>query len=518
MSFNEVTSVTKLDISKVIEDLELLAKTDPAQFFEEFVKQTYAIGHTGNGEALIRLSESIAIGNLLGEFARKSIAAAGYIVTHNPLKAHQLINEIEIEFRDSDMAETVIYTVALLRSIIAFEDGDFDECNKQLDIFDGAFKDDLNLIQGTDKIVALRIRASIALLEDDYSAMLLVQENLKELIKSTTESFVDSVINVNMVSKFLSGDYYGALRDAETVINNLNENWSMISMPVYEAFYVRACCYKEFLEVAESKRQFRELQSAALKNENMVWEFVSKIQLFYFSINDGNYESLVDELAQLRKSIPMTSNSTTLHHLLDDIEFRIQLFVGNLERSRFLVKRAITKYSRNALLAQYYFKNQKYVDDIFKNPITPKEQLFNLLSKLAKSEFGSKESNDYIRRAVDLAIEFGAIRTIVDLPPDVLSKILTVIDIQKSYPYERLAKLITEKLNFSISNKTAIAKLTQKELQLLRILATGKPLREASELLGISMNTGKTNLKLIYKKLGVNTKECAIAALNKYLS
>ncbi|MFL6133272.1 MAG: response regulator transcription factor, partial [Nocardioidaceae bacterium] len=59
--------------------------------------------------------------------------------------------------------------------------------------------------------------------------------------------------------------------------------------------------------------------------------------------------------------------------------------------------------------------------------------------------------------------------------------------------------------------------LTDRELDVLRMLASRLTLREIAEELFISVNTLKFHLKVIYRKLGVNSREEA-AQLSRRMS
>ena len=53
--------------------------------------------------------------------------------------------------------------------------------------------------------------------------------------------------------------------------------------------------------------------------------------------------------------------------------------------------------------------------------------------------------------------------------------------------------------------------LTKRELDILRRLTTGLPITQIAASLHISNNTIKTHLKNVYKKLGVDSRESAVA-------
>ena len=61
-----------------------------------------------------------------------------------------------------------------------------------------------------------------------------------------------------------------------------------------------------------------------------------------------------------------------------------------------------------------------------------------------------------------------------------------------------------------------IGPLTDRELEVLRLVAGGRSNREVSESLGVSVRTVETHLRHVYRKLGVSSRtEAAVAALRR---
>ena len=59
--------------------------------------------------------------------------------------------------------------------------------------------------------------------------------------------------------------------------------------------------------------------------------------------------------------------------------------------------------------------------------------------------------------------------------------------------------------------------LSKREIEILTLLATGKKIREIGEKLNISMNTMKTHVKSIYRKLDVDSRDGAIQKAEQLL-
>lgn len=67
-----------------------------------------------------------------------------------------------------------------------------------------------------------------------------------------------------------------------------------------------------------------------------------------------------------------------------------------------------------------------------------------------------------------------------------------------------------------VHNSQPIKKLTLREIEVLEIMASGKSVKEMATILMISMNTAKTYMKRIYKKLGIHTRNELLEYAREY--
>ncbi len=91
---------------------------------------------------------------------------------------------------------------------------------------------------------------------------------------------------------------------------------------------------------------------------------------------------------------------------------------------------------------------------------------------------------------------------------DVLEALRTVVAGGRYLSDEQIAR------SHAITGETTGDALTERELEILRLLAQGKPSEGIAEELGISANTVRTHLQNIFSKLGVHSKLEAVATAN----
>lgn len=89
-------------------------------------------------------------------------------------------------------------------------------------------------------------------------------------------------------------------------------------------------------------------------------------------------------------------------------------------------------------------------------------------------------------------------------------EIMRIVDLAIAYPGNFWAENMPELRRIS-ALADAGSRLTDNELQLLRLVASGKSMLEASEGVGVSDRTGRVNLSRAYAKLGANNATHAVA-------
>ena len=95
---------------------------------------------------------------------------------------------------------------------------------------------------------------------------------------------------------------------------------------------------------------------------------------------------------------------------------------------------------------------------------------------------------------------------------ELLDIVLKAVTKKPTVFLEGLASKMTEQVKLrNITNQSGIpVPLTTRELEVVRHLSTGIPISAISNLLHVSMNTMKTHLRNIYRKLEVDGREKAV--------
>jgi DNA-binding CsgD family transcriptional regulator len=143
---------------------------------------------------------------------------------------------------------------------------------------------------------------------------------------------------------------------------------------------------------------------------------------------------------------------------------------------------------------------------------TPKEQIYKKMAEAGASRDREKVALQAMEVALEIGARVGAKETFLRQDASLLNLIIRIAGEKPTVYLEDLAAKITSRLKARseslVSNSAA---LTKRELEILRHLATGKPISAIGTTLHVSQNTMKTHLKNIYRKMGAGGRDEAVA-------
>lgn len=114
--------------------------------------------------------------------------------------------------------------------------------------------------------------------------------------------------------------------------------------------------------------------------------------------------------------------------------------------------------------------------------------------------------------AVELAAEAGLLQTVADEGEDVMKMVeLAAWRVPQAW-LDRLRRIVVPGASLATVSKGMVEDLTERERDVLRLLPSRLTLREIANELFVSQNTLKFHLRVIYRKLGVNSRAEAVQA------
>ncbi|MCP4750754.1 MAG: hypothetical protein GY866_07670 [Proteobacteria bacterium] len=120
-------------------------------------------------------------------------------------------------------------------------------------------------------------------------------------------------------------------------------------------------------------------------------------------------------------------------------------------------------------------------------------------------------------KALSLAAPGGIISTFLEEGPPIAELLQVLIDENENIPRAHAKKVLSAfRLTKLIKTEDEfVERLSERELEVLELIAGGLPNKTITEELFISMSTVKTHLRNIYGKLNVNSRTQAVAKAKK---
>jgi DNA-binding NarL/FixJ family response regulator len=119
---------------------------------------------------------------------------------------------------------------------------------------------------------------------------------------------------------------------------------------------------------------------------------------------------------------------------------------------------------------------------------------------------------DALKIGLDVGARVGAKESFLRQDPTILELIIRSASKRPTVYLEELARAAAQRMNAKNNQNAALTQpLTKREIDVLRSLATGKPITAIGKTLHISHNTMKTHLRNIYRKLSASGREEAVS-------
>ncbi len=130
----------------------------------------------------------------------------------------------------------------------------------------------------------------------------------------------------------------------------------------------------------------------------------------------------------------------------------------------------------------------------------------------ARAEPSSDRSAKAAAAAVGAAAASGLLRSVADQGPEAVELVERAAWSAPQAWLDRLRRLAATDLQVSRGSRALAEDLTEREREVLRLLPSRLSLREVADELYVSPNTLKFHLRIIYRKLGVNSRADAVEA------
>lgn len=449
----------------------------------------------------------------------KRIAAAevldmmAYLIGCDFIGAEAKLSTIKFKFHGTPDEAYVEEATALAMAHINFAFGRFDELEQTASHFLAKHRQNPTLEEG-EYLDVLRLLAQKALLLDRFDQVEEIYHEMASHQKGNKAINLHYLVNsVKAMAHLATGEIIKANQIARQNIEIAKQNKYAGLMAPIDSLYVLSKTLIGFSQKEEALKVIIEVKNLAEQNQHWPWYFIAEGSLSQEeAISNRIAEALALVRAQREKMMAFNFKHN-LAYLADANELFVRFVLKDQERIDVLIKRLpdllIVKQIRPFNLASNVRNLLEHFEQLPER--TPREKTYKYMA--LAGYFHDKESVaiDYMLQVLPIIEETGYIEYVLR-QYELFDLILKAISKHPTPFLEDLASKITERIRKnSVNIQGGIPEpLTTRELEVVRNLASGKPISNIAGNLHVSMNTMKTHLRNIYRKLDVDGRDSAV--------
>ena len=479
-----------------------------------FTENARKMAATGLGDQLLKWSHYLGGPTLEAQIFQSSAELSGHLANTEFDQVDTLISEMIRAADSTHMREFVLQVTSMSRAYKNFSLGRFAELENDVKVTLEVTPTPIALIV-EDKLPLLRLLAGKAFIVNDCES--LIEANSAANLLAVSVGNIESTYHLACMQSlvlFEQGRYFEAHDLALKAIAIAREQGFVGVVGPFDALYVVAHCEGEFLNRESSLAKLIELSELAKKWKQWSWYFFVQGKISDLELAFGRVKDAFEILKTSRTIAERLILCPDIDAILDKDELLLRYRVGDKARCQILLGRIPKTRFSEQIRVSLEFQNESLKsrpqDSGFASG-TPRQDLYLALYDTFINLDSESVALKHLRRAIDIAAEHGARRTLLVQGPRVLNLIIKLATINSTVFMESLARMATGELQTSKDFKAGLVEaLTSRELEVLRNLATGLSIGAIGASLHISGNTMKTHLRHIYRKLEVDGRDSAV--------
>ena len=471
----------------------------------------------GDGRNILYWSNYLPLDNTRNKLFAELATIMGHLVSYEFERTIQLIEEMRFSYKDSPLSPFIDRINAAALAHVAFCRGRLSEFDTQMEVI---FREPMPepAIEQSDRLGILRILGARSFIFEDSATLNSIEAEVKEIIKdsnSPDDLFIWQTIRA--MKLFLEGEYLQAL-DVASLSEEIGQRNEYAGFFGYtEAIYIKARCYLEFCEAAKATEELEKLAKLAREWQQWPWVFMAESYLARVLMMNGKVEEAFAVVRDHRKLAAEFKGEDGLSLIIDINELFLRFWVKDYERSAQILNRLpkdliFTYQYRHALSAVSKNEVKKKTAPEILDSDSAREKIWKSLVGCEANISQETLAMDSLKVGLDIGARVGAKETFLKQDPTILELIIRSASKRPTVYLEELARAAASRMNAKNNQNAALTQpLTKREIDVLRSLATGKPITAIGKTLHISHNTMKTHLRNIYRKLSASGREEAVA-------
>jgi ATP/maltotriose-dependent transcriptional regulator MalT len=436
-----------------------------------------------------------------------------YLIECDFIGAEAKIETIKYNFQNTSDEGYISEAISLAKAHIDFAFGRFDELEQSAHLFLDHHEHWPTIEKGEflDIHRLLAQRAMFLDLHDELEKLHKDMKNYQTDTKSVNQLYLINSVHASWV--LVEGNFRKAEEIAKKNIEIAKQNNYSGLMAPLDSMFVLAASKKGQAKHLEAHQMFYEVMDLAKRLKQWPWYFMAEGLIVRDLASENKMSEALTLIRNQRQMLLDFDFKHNLNFIPDINELYVRYLIRDLERIETLIDRVpdlvIVRQIRGAIMEFNGQSVSKWIEQLPEK--TNREKLYKLIA--LSWHFQDKESIavEYMCQALELAEETGFIELVLR-QHELLDIVLKAVTKKPTVFLEGLASKMTEQVKLrNITNQSGIpVPLTTRELEVVRHLSTGIPISAISNLLHVSMNTMKTHLRNIYRKLEVDGREKAV--------
>ena len=469
---------------------------------------------TGQGNDLVRWAVFAGDNSQVGLLQRATVEIAGHLAS---LEYHTVMAMHDQMLQDAKgtVIEGFINQIAAgNKAYIEIAQGKFKDFDSSFAIAMQPVSDPL-MLGVEEQIGMLRLAAISALVQDDTEAL---EELYEQSLSKATEAQIATghvlLAQIKAMSLLQVGEYRQAFEAANIATATARRKGFVGVMGPLPSMFVQARCLLEFSRPDEAFEILTQIKNLAEQWKQWIWYFLADGFFAKDLVMKGRSSEALELIDAERKMAEKIVGGEELSTIIDLSEIFIRDWVEDDERLAILLNRApVQIFTRQMKFRLDYRLGKKSIYEENKElpNRTPKERLWRHLVEASEVIDQEKAAIKSMKLVLEIGAANGFKETLLRQEDAMLNLIIKIAGENPTLYLEDLANAATLRIRENREHQEkSNSSLTKRELEVLRHLATERPISAIAATLHISQNTMKTHLKNLYRKMEVDGRATAV--------